>query len=202
VQKIVNEKLDGRAYVDFPAAQLIADKRGTYAELTQDPWFHLERRLDYDKPSDDYVVPAMTVVGIFDGQSKSRLVVDMAAVVGTASYRVFKLGGDYFPPPPVDVPTPEVVRPTAGTPTLGPGTTGPSGPRSTPTPAVAQGGDSGGGNGPIGALLDRVRLSLRSLGDALPLLLIWALLGVPSYLAARRRLLLELPMLTRDEEVI
>jgi hypothetical protein len=55
-------------------------------------------------------------------------------------------------------------------------------------------------DGILGGVLGRVRLSLRSLGDALPLLMIWALLGVPAYLSARRRLLLELPMLTRDED--
>lgn len=198
VNKQLNTLFDGRFWIDFPAAQITVDPRGTYAELVQDPYVHAERSLDYDKPTDDYVVPAMSVVMLLDGRSKMRLVTDFAGISGTASYRTFPLGHD--DPFPTDGPTP-TDAPKGGS---GGGGTGGGGnaPVVTSGPAPSQPVIAdGGSDNPVGALLDRVRLSLRSLGDALPLLLIWALLGIPSYLAARRRLLLELPMLTRDEEL-
>jgi hypothetical protein len=201
VQKQVNDALDGRFWVDFPAAQVTEDARGTYAELTQDPYVHAERMYDYDKPSDDYVVPAMSVVWLVDGVTKTRLVTDFAGASGTVSYRVFPLTKDDFGGDDDDtvVPDPD---PPAPLPSMGPAPKGPTATASpAPGPTTVADGNGGQAEGPFEALVERVRLSLRSLGDALPLLLIWALLGVPAYLSARRRLLLELPMLTRDEEL-
>jgi len=200
VQQQVNAALDGRGGIEFPAPALTVAPRGTYAELTQDPWYHAERVLDFDKANDDFVVPAMSVQLWMDSTSKSRLVVELAGVSASVSYRVYPLGDDSYDdgsddvgdeddvvqPGPVASNAPRIVaKPTA------------SGPSQPPPPALANDTDGGFVTG----LVDRLTLSLRSLGDALPLLLIWALLGIPAYLSARRRLLLELPMLTRDEEL-
>lgn len=200
VQQQVNAALNGRGFVEFPAAHLVAEKRGTYAELTQDFWYHAERVLDYDKPNDDYVVPVMSIHYWMDFTSKSRLVVDIAGVAATASYRVYPLGSDDFDDDGGDdggdggVVIPDVDDPRP-VPTLAP-----SGPAPVPTNAPAPQA-AGPEDGPVNTIVDRLSLSLRSLREAIPLLLIWALLAVPTYLAARRRLLLELPMLTRDEEL-
>lgn len=200
VKDRVNAALDGRAYVEFPTGAVTKPTRGTYAEYTQDAWYHAERVLDYDKATDDRIVPLMTVETRLDGTSKSRLLVELAGVNGTAGYRVFPAGHDDFggdgntgggTDDGGSITVPRVIESTAPT-------TGVPQPRASASapPSVASGGD-----GVVSALIDRVRLSVRSVGEALPLLMIWALLGVPSYLAARRRLLLELPMLTRDEDV-
>lgn len=202
VRDTLNKTFDGRFWVDFPAAYEVADKRGTYAEVAQDPYWHAERKLDYDKPEEDFVVPAMSVVSLLDGVSKTRLVTEFAAVSGTASYRTFPRSDfDYDDD---EDGTDETAAPTPGpvatlTPGGGPAPT--TGPAPKPSPTTVAGGSGGQDDGAVGAILDRLRLSLRSLGDAFPLLLIWALLGVPAYLSARRRLLLELPMLTRDEDL-
>jgi hypothetical protein len=201
VTAAVNKAANGRFWVDFPTPTMTVDKRGTYAEVTQDPYLHAERKLDYDKAEDDFVVPAMSVVYLLDGMSKSRLVTDFAAVSGTNSYRVypvndFDFGDGEDPVVDDDGGGGELPRPVA---TIRPEAPKPDGSAPAPQPTTVAGGSTD--DGPIGALIERVRLSLRSLGDALPLLLIWALLGVPAYLSARRRLLLELPMLTRDEEL-
>jgi hypothetical protein len=198
----INSAMNGRFTVDFPAAQLTAAKRGTYAELTQDPWYHAERTLDFGRASDDYPVPAMSVIALVDGASTSRLVADFAAVSGTASYRIFPLdsgfgGGDDSSSGAGGGTITTPGRPGTGT-AGAPGTTTSTKTGGT-TPAVAT---PGAVPGPIGAVIAGVRLGIRSLGDAFPLLLIWALLGVPAYLSARRRLLLELPMLTRDKESV
>lgn len=202
VQREVNRALNGRGGIDFPPAEVVVDPRGTYAELRQDPWYHAERVLDYDKANDDYVVPVMSVQVWLDSTAKSRLVVDVAGLSAAASYRVFPLGSDDYDGGDDGGSDdggggdslPDVV-PTA-VPTLVPAPgTSPAAP--APAPAVA----SGSQDGLVNTVVDRLSLSLRTLGEAIPLLLIWALLAVPTYLAARRRLLLELPMLTRDEEL-
>ena len=200
VQQQVNSALAGRGRIEFPEAVEFTDKRGTYAEFTQDPWYHAERVLDYDKANDDFVVPVMSIEYWLDVTSKSRLVVDVAGAAATTSYRVYPLGSDDYDGGDGDLGgddgvTPDVVLPRPG------GTQPPFGGPVPPPPATAAPQADGPADALVNTIVDRLELSLRTLAEALPMLLIWALLAVPTYLAARRRLLLELPMLTRDEEL-
>ena len=185
----VNDALGSRGHVDFPGAEVIRSAHGTYAQVRQDPWYHAERILDYDKADDDYAVPAMTVVTYFDGLSKSRLVSDFAGVAAAGSYRIFALNGD--PIPEVDVPPAVVPSPPRGAPTPvvneKPIVSQPS--AETPTEPAA---------GPFASLTRGMRLLWRSPSKALPLLFVLSLLALPEYLSARRRLLLELPLLRRE----
>ncbi|MCU1591851.1 MAG: hypothetical protein JWP11_3107 [Frankiales bacterium] len=197
VADAANKALGGRAYISFPQAQVTRSRGGSTVSVTQDSWYHAERVLDFDKADNDYAVPAMSITVYLDGTAKSRLVVDLAAVSASASYRIYAL--DKF---------------TGGAPTAS-GGTGPSlvtAGRTSTLPGGLQPVGSAGSHvlsapaasadaGLVSGLGRALRLGLRSPAAALPLLFIWALLGLPEYLAARRRLLLELPMLTREQDI-
>jgi hypothetical protein len=195
VADAVNTALSGHGRVSFPAAMVSRSPHGTTASVGQDPWYHAERVLDYDKADDDFVVPAMTIVMNLDGKAKSRLVVDLAGLAANGSYRIYALDKFTGGPPSAVGPGGSVLLPHVAAPAGAPqGTGGTSLPPSAAAASSPQ-------QGIIGRIANGVRLSLRSPAAALPLLLIWALLGLPEYLAARRRLLLELPMLTREQDI-
>lgn len=195
LQATLNKALAGRAYVAFPPAMVTRSKRGAFVSVTQDPWYHAERVLDYDKADDDYAVPAMTILVYLDRSAKSRLVVDLAAVTADAAYRIYALDRFTGGPPAAAGPAGSLLPPSGlvAPPPGAPGLVGGG------TPADVAAG-SAPQQGLMGEVAARLRLALRSPASALPLLLIWALLGLPEYLAARRRLLLELPMLTREQD--
>jgi hypothetical protein len=197
VAAAINKALDGRGWVEFPTAAVLRSRHGSTVRVSQDPWYHAERVLDYDNADDDFLMPAMTIVMNLDRAAKSRLVVDLAAVSTDASYRIFaldKFTGDA--PGTASGPSGAVLlsRPTGtvGAPVTDTGGTG-------GTAVAAPAGTSQ--EGVLANVAHGLRLALRSPAAALPLLLIWALLALPEYLAARRRLLLELPMLTREQDV-
>ena len=188
VQSAIETVQPGRVHVDFPGAQTTQSPRGTFVGVVQDPWYHAERVFDGEKSETDYAVPAMTITMNLDSGARSRLVVDLAAASVTDSYRIYSLGkqapflpplaGKVGPPPPLSLP----------------GTL----PGSLPTPsaaapAVAQSSGFGA------VLANSARFLFGSPGRMLALLPVFLLLGVPVYLSARRRLLLELPLLSRDE---
>jgi hypothetical protein len=182
----VNAALGSRGHVEFPAADVIRTPHGTYAQVRQDPWLHAERVLDYDKADDDYAVPAMTVVAYYDGLSKSRLVADFAGLAAATSYRIFTVTGRESGEPTLPgYKTP--VQPRGGLPAVG------VPPAHSPSVQLAQ-ADS---NSAV-ALARSLRLFLRDPRSALPLLIMLSLLALPEYLSARRRLLLELPLLRRE----
>ena len=197
VAAAINKALDGRGWVEFPTALVLRSRHGSTVRVSQDPWYHAERVLDYDAADDDFALPAMTVVVDLDRAAKSRLVVDLAAVSTDASYRIFAL--DKFTgeaPGAPSAPGGAVLLPhAAGAVDAAPATAGSTDQRAL---AAAQQEPQ---EGALAALAHGLRLALRSPAAALPLLLIWALLALPEYLAARRRLLLELPMLTREQDV-
>lgn len=191
-QTILNEALGSRGHVEIPQASVIRTRGGTLASVGQDPWMHAEQVLDYEREEEDYTVPAMTLIVYLEGQQKSRLVVNLAAISASSIYRVFPLmepappAPEWTPPPGASLPPPpdRVAPPHYDPP--------PAGPIASPTTS---------GGGLLNALVDTLRLSLRSPSQALPLILIWSLFAIAPYLSARRRLLLELPLLTREQDV-
>ena len=187
VMSALNTVQPGRLRVDFPDAQKTQSPRGTFVGVVQDPWYHAERVFDAEKDPTDYAVPAMTVTIAFDSGERSRLVVDLAGADATDSYRIYALGkqAPFLPPIAAKVGPPA--------PLSLPGTVTGALPKPTAAPAVAQGGGFGS------VLADSARFLLGSPGRMLALLPVFLLLGVPVYLSARRRLLLELPLLSRDE---
>jgi hypothetical protein len=193
LEAVLNTALAGRAHVEFPRAEVKRSRRGSAVSVSQDPWYHAERVLDYDKADDDYAVPAMTIVVYLDRSAKSRLVVDLAAVSAVAAYRIYALDRFTGGPPAEAGPGASLLlphglaAPPPGAPTVGGA--------SAPVPA-----DVTAPQGIVQEAVARLRLAMRSPKAALPLIFIWALLGLPEYLAARRRLLLELPMLTREQD--
>ncbi len=196
VESAVNTALGSRGRVTFPTGRVIQSPGGTFASYAQDPWYHAERLLDYDKADDDYAVPAMTIVVNLEGATKSRLVVDLAALDASASYRIFALGSPLAPRTPGNLPgvlqrLPGSIPPaTQALPGMTRGAAGLA-------PALADTPPAGF----VSALVRSLRFALRSPTAAAPVILIWALLALAPYLAARRRLLLELPMLTREQDL-
>jgi hypothetical protein len=187
VQSAINTVQPGRLRVDFPEAQQTKSPRGTFVGVVQDPWYHAERVLDGEKIATDYAVPAMTITVNLDSGARSRLVVDLAAASATDSYRIYNLGKQAPFLPPL---TGKIGRPA---PLDLPGTRPGSLPTPPAPPVLAQSGGFGA------ALANAARFLLGSPGRMLALLPVFLLLGVPVYLSARRRLLLELPLLSRDE---
>ena len=189
VESVLNAIAPGRVHVDFPATQTTTSPHGTYAEIVQDPWFHAERVLDADKADTDLAVPAMSITITMDGKTKSRLVVDLAGAAASNAYRVYA----------ADKTAPGVSGPSVAPKVVVPAPLGPlTGASSTATPAVAA--QATPATGLIPSLGRAAHFVISSLGRLASLLPVFVLLGVPVYLSARRRLLLELPLLTRDEE--
>ena len=189
VEDAISAAVPGRVHVDFPSAQRIASAGGTYAEVVQDPWYHAERVLDAEKADTDVAVPAMTVTVYLDGQTKSRLVVDLAAAAASSSYRIFRLAEDApfgtAAQPPVTAHQQPLGLMT------GVSTSSPVAHAAAPQVATA---------GFLPTIARAARLLFGSVGRLFALLPVFLLLGIPVYLSARRRLLLELPLLSRDEE--
>jgi hypothetical protein len=193
VQAALDAIAPGRVRVDFPAAERIASPGGSYAAIMQDPWYHAERVLDGDKADTDIAVPAMTVTVNLDGASKLRLVVDLAAASATSSYRIYRVGGG-FSQASLPAPVQASVR-VPGSPPPGGGV------GSLPiSRRLALKGPAAQPGGLVSTIEHGLRLALGSLRRLLELLPFFILLGVPVYLSARRRLLLELPLLSRVKE--
>ena len=187
VLSALNTVQPGRVRVDFPDAQKTQSPRGTFVGVVQDPWYHAERVFDAEKDPTDYAVPAMTVTIALDSGERSRLVVDLAGADATDSYRIYALGkqAPFLPPVAAKVGPPAPLNL--------PGTLAGPPPATVAAPAAAQSGGFGA------VLANSARFLFGSPGRMLALLPVFLLLGVPVYLSARRRLLLELPLLSRDE---
>lgn len=190
----LNAALGTRGHVEAPAGATTRSPGGTLASFGQDPWYHAERVLDYDKADDDFAVPALTVIVNLDGRIKSRLVVDFAGVDAASLYRIYALDeavpaspSPVLALPPSTRPVPAPVSQLVAAP--GPPATAPL--MALPAPQI----------GFLPSLVRSVRLGLRSPAAALPVLLVWGLLATGPYLAARRRLLLELPLLSREQDL-
>jgi Tfp pilus assembly protein FimT len=198
VHAVVDEVFGGRVRVAFPEPERYAAPNGTVARLTDNRYRHVERTQFDDVPEDSVLTPAMEVVVYLDGTSTSRLVVSLASVSGQQRYRIYRLGPDATPPPPLPSALPTAVRP----PVLDP--EDPLGGGSVPTltdPLVKH---------PLAApptpadlvrrLRDGLKVVMRSPGQLAGVVALWTLLALPVYLSARRRLLLDLPFLRRSLE--
>jgi hypothetical protein len=187
----INHALGGRAHVDFPTPDTHASGDGRLAFVQDDFYHHVEQVLFNELPDDTVTVPAMRITVNHDGSAPARTIVSLAALSSQEIYRIFASEVPSFGPP-----TPE----PSGQPTLPP----------VPTPASGNTGSlTAGGEGPqvggppaidspaeaLRAIARGLRIIFRSPGEILGIALLWALLAIPCYLAARRRLLLDLPRL-------
>jgi hypothetical protein len=193
VQSAVNQALAGRARIDFTPPAVTAAKSGQEADLVDDPYRHLERVLFDDVPDDVVVKPALEVTVYADETTPSRLIASFAAISGRQIYQIFSLDEDFPAGPPVTPPV--ALPPTIG----GPGDdlvpavrlTDTTSPRTPHAPSAT--------GGLLGQVVNGLRFALRSWHDLLPVAAVWALLAIPVYLSARRRLLLSLPFLQTEE---
>jgi hypothetical protein len=190
----VNTALQGRAHIDFPAADQIATHDGRLAYLQDNQYHHVEQVLFNDVSADSVTSPAMSITVFSDGATGSREIVSLAALSAQTVYRIFPAGSVQAPPPVV---TPGSVHPGLTEPGVLPRTLGkerllaPG--ELTQAPSVQPPGS-------VGGFLSRaLHLGFRSPGQILGIAVIWMLLALPAYLAARRRLLVELPLLTTEE---
>jgi hypothetical protein len=199
VRDRVNDALTGRAYVTIPDPGITQSPGGVAAEATVDKYQHVEDMLINEESADNVVSAAMIVVGYADATTTSRLVARFAAVSAKQSYRIYRLSADSGDDGSVPVVDP---RPVTGV-TI-PGTPGRPGETVTipggkgTASGGTQGGDTGGGL--FGGLIQGLRVVFRSPGQIAGVACLWMLLALPAYLAARRRLLLELPRLRRVQE--
>ena len=198
VAKAVYDTFGGRVVVEFPEPYRVATPKGQRAAITDNPYRHFERTMFDDVAEDSWVTPAMEVIAYLDGASSSRLIAGFAAISAQGRYEISKVSGDDPGPLPTDPAAPPVPpnAPVTGGTTTGPGVTGPAAPQPT-TPTVALPPVP---SGPIAQLIEGMKIVFRSPKHLASVGALWALLALPTYLAARRRLLLDLPFLRRPVE--
>ncbi len=196
VGEAIEEAFNGRVLVSFTAPSLYASPRGTRGGITDDVYRHIERTTFDEVPGDSYVAPAMEVVVYSDGTAPSRFIAGFAAISAQARYRIFRVGSDDAGPLPSlpSVTTGDVPR--VGTAGTGAGTTaapstGDTGPAIAAPPVPRS---------VVTRLAEGLKVVFRSPGHLAAVAALWTLLALPTYLAARRRLLLDLPFLRRTLE--
>ena len=197
VRQAIDEAFGGRVVVTFPEPFRFAAANGVNARLTDDPYHHVERVLFDDVPDDSTVSPAMEIVAYLDGTAPSRLSASLAALSAQQRYRIFAVGAEPPPPGPsqpapsaaVDVPLPSVSVETDG----------PLHGHPDPEPPDVVAAPTGQGD-LVTRLTEGLKVVFRSPRQLAAVAALWALLAVPVYLAARRRLLIELPFLRRPLE--
>jgi hypothetical protein len=190
VTAAVNAALGGRGRIELPNATIVQAKNGRLALLQDNIYSHTEHVLLDDLSDDNVLSPAMSITLYLDGSTTSREIVTLAALGGQEIYRIFRLGS--FVPgvgPGTQSNLVSVGGRLSGTGAVVANTPFVA-PPASPQPQTTS-------NGGIGAILSRaMHLGLRSPGDIAGVAILWMLLAVPAYLAARRRLLLDLPRLT------
>lgn len=196
VQQVVNRALGGRGRIDFPPADRQVRPTGTAADLTDSPARHAERVLFDDVPDDSVLTPAMEVTLYADASTPSRLVVSLAAVSARSRYLIFPAYSDTGGPPG----GPTAQRPTWTSTGAGPRLVGGTSPGGLPGTVGAADDERTGAAGLVGLFQRGLAFTLRSWRDAARIASLWLLLALPVYLAARRRLLLSLPLLRPRQE--
>lgn len=196
VRQAVAQAFNGRVVLDFPEPYTYASKRGTVAGLLDDPYRHVERTMFDDVPADVLLTPAMEVLVYLDGTASSRFVATFAAVSAQEQYRIFSVGEPPQTPDPVTPPQPRATQGTAPAVTTGepPVVAEPEAVEPETVAAPAAPGEL------VRRLRDGLKVVFRSPRHLAGVALLWALLALPTYLAARRRLLLDLPYLRRAVE--
>ncbi|HWL34938.1 MAG TPA: hypothetical protein VNQ77_01970 [Frankiaceae bacterium] len=200
VKQAVDQAFGGRVVVDFPKPDAYAAPDGSAARVTDNRYRHVERVTFDDVPDDMTVAPAMEVTVYLDGTASSRMIVGLASVSAQERYRIYEVGSE--PPPP-----PRGTAPPTPLPTLPGDPTGPvTGDGGTTVTRTDDGGERPLVAAPqtpgdlVQRLRDGLKVVMRSPGQLAGVAALWALLALPTYLAARRRLLLDLPFLRRSLE--
>lgn len=193
VQQAVNETFGGRVRIELPDPARRANADGTVAWVEDDAFRHVDRMTVDDVPFADVTVPAMEVVAYQDGLSPSRLVVSLAAISAHNGYSITR-AEEPAPVPTVAPSTVAVQVPHTDT-VASPPAPVPTAKQEVGTPVPVAGPAN-----PVAVLRDGLRVVFRSPRRVAAIAAVWALLAVPVYLAARRRLLLEQPYLRRSVE--
>jgi hypothetical protein len=194
----INDALAGRGSVTFPAPKIVQGAHGGVAEVSVDDYQHIEDVLFNDELPDSVVSPGMLVNVFADGTAPSRQMTRLASVGISQAYERFRVGQ-----------TTDGSTGTGGTSGGSGGTVGTVGTAGTPgTTNVIPGKGTNGQppatagtpTGALDSLINGLRVVLRHPSQVLGIACVWMLLALPAYLAARRRLLLELPRLRRVQE--
>jgi hypothetical protein len=195
VNERVNDALAGHGSIALPGARPIASQGGVLAQVKQDAYTHTEQTLFNDVPADSWVAPAAVVTINLDSTQPSRLIVNLSAVTSSSYYRLYKLTRSQPAQPTPHAPELPTVKINAGAPSLD--TVAPDA-TSSGVPQLAA-----GPNTSTGAYLAdvgrRFAFAMRSPRGIFSIACIWALLSLPVYLSARRRLLLEAPALVTTQ---
>ena len=198
----INDVLDGRVRVTFtdPKKVAFASPGGVTARIAVEKYEHAEDQMVNDVPADSVLTAALNVTVYDDGAAAQRQLARLALVSLSQQYRVVSVDN------PVDFPTfePQPPGPPApvapgGTTIVRPGTTGTGGTGTGDTPPATLAGPNQGGV--FGSIINGLRVVFRSPGQVAGIACVWLLMATPAYLAARRRLLLELPRLRAQEDV-
>lgn len=188
VAAAIKTALGGRGHVDLPNATIIQAPNGRLAFVQDNPYHHVEQVL-FDNVSDDNVLfPVMSITVYLDESTASREHVNLAAIGGQEIYRIFRPGSYVSGGGPDKGNLVSVGGRLAG-----------AGAVAANSPFVAAPNNEqpqGTPTGIAGVISRAMHLGLRSPGDIAGVAILWMLLAVPAYLAARRRLLLDLPRLT------
>jgi hypothetical protein len=199
----INDAFDGRVQVSFSDAKKVtfASPGGVTARVAVDRYEHAEDQLVNDEAASSVITPAMKIVVYGDGAIAQREIVRLALVSVSQQYRVVPLDVDVpitSPGPPGPPGAPVTVPGQPGTTITTGGTVGGGGTSDTPPTSL---GNEGSGGGVFAGLINGLRVVLRSPNEVAGIACVWMLLALPAYLAARRRLLLELPRLRVQEDV-
>lgn len=190
VMAAINTELGGRGHVDLPSATIVQGANGRLALVQDNPYHHVEHVLFDDASDDDVRIPAMSITLDLDESTNSRQILDLAALGGQEIYRIFRLGSFVLS----GAPGSQGNLVSIGGRLAGAGSVVANTPFVAPPASPQPQATSSGG---IGGIISRaMHLGLRSPGDIAGIAILWMLLAVPAYLAARRRLLLDLPRLT------
>jgi hypothetical protein len=193
VQQAVNDTFGGRVRVDFPVPDRYAAPNGTVARISDNAYRHIERTTLDDVEDDVVVTPAMEVVAYLDATASSRLVAGFAALSSQQRYRVYRVGSEEDDSPPAGGgPSAGPLPVPSALPTVEPDDHPPASP--PPVAAPPAPGDV------LTRLVEGMKVVFRSPRHIASVAALWALLALPTYLAARRRLLADLPYLRRVEE--
>lgn len=193
----IEEALNGRALVYLPEPTRYASAQGRRAYVRDDLHRHYQRTTFDEVPDDVFVTPAMEVVVFLDATASSRLIASFASVSAQGRYTIQQVSpdGELPPAPPTIEPDPP-----AG-PVTTPGTGGdvvsdPAKPIVDTKPIAAPAFQ---GN-VVQRLTEGLKVVFRSPRHLASVAALWSLLALPTYLAARRRLLLDLPFMRTVEE--
>jgi hypothetical protein len=192
----INRALAGHGSIDLPDPRPSTSPGGVLAQVMQDRYAHTEQTLFNDVPADSWVAPAMSVTINLDSVQPSRLIVNLAAVTSSSFYRLYRLGQSQPGAPTTETPELPTVK-VGGTPPPPDLSTTPA---SSPIgePANVASAPNTSTSAYVADVAKRLAFALRSPRGIFSIACIWALLALPAYLSARRRLLLEAPALVAN----